>query len=96
MTRCRGNCREAITQDRRLLVRSLGVSHWRDTVTHEPKSRYGPLYIHFKDDCLKAYDKVNYYAPNESFHYAQIKLNPDSKRELSDADLAYLSNLGIS
>ena len=53
------------------------------------------MYIHFKDECLKLYDSTNYYAPNESFKYDQIKISKKTKDTLSLVDIDYLANLGV-
>ena len=90
ISRCRGNCHKTITQSDRLLVRSYGISSWLDHKTGKERSRHGPLYIHFQDNCHKAYDSKNYYAPNELFNYQQIKLDEGTREKLSDVDIAYL------
>ena len=95
MVKCRGNCGEAITRDEQLLVKSSGHSSYRDPVTRENKTRYGALYIHFREDCSKSYDSDVYYAPNEPFDYSKVKLNKTSKGKLSNADIAHLLSLGI-
>ena len=96
ITRCRGNCHKTITQSDRLLVRSYGISSWFGQKTGEQRSRHGPLYIHFQDNCLKAYDSKNYYAPNEVFNYQQIMLDEETRKKLSDVDIIYLQDLGIN
>ena len=96
ISRCRGNCHKTITQSDRSLVRSYGISSWLDQKIGEQRSRHGPLYIHFQDNYLKAYDSKNYYAPNELFNYKQIKLDEETRKKLSDVDLIYLQDLGIN
>ena len=94
ISRCRGNCHKTITQSDRLLVRSYGISSWLDHKTGEERSRHGPQYIHFQDNCLKAYDSKNYYAPNELFNYQQIKLDEETRKKLFDVDIVHLQHLG--
>ena len=96
ISRCGGNYHKTITQSDRLLVRSYGISSWLDPKTGEERSRHGPLYIHFQDNCLKAYDNKNYYAPNELFNYQQIKFDEGTRKKLSDVDIVYLEHLGIN
>ena len=96
ISRCRGNCQKTITQSDRLLVRFYGISSWLNRKTGKQRSRHGPLYIHFQDSCLKAYDSKNYYAPNELFNYQQIKLDKETRKKLSDVDIIYLQDLGIN
>lgn len=59
------------------------------------RSGSGPLYIHFQYNCLKAYDRKNYYLPSELFNYQQIKLDEGTRKKLSDAGIVYLEDLGI-
>ena len=96
ISRCCGNCHKTITQSDRFLVRSYGISSWLDQKSGEQRSRHGPLYIHFQDNCLKAYDSKNYYAPNELFNYKQIKLDEETRKKLSDVDIIYLQDLGMN
>ena len=77
-------------------MRSYGISSWLDHKTGEEQSRNGPLYIHFQDNCLKAYDSKNDYATNELFNYQQTKLDERTRKKLSDADIVYLQDLGIN
>ena len=90
------SCHKTITESDHLLVRSYGISSWLDQKTGEQRSRDEPLYIHFQDNCLKAYDSRNYYAPNELFNYKQIKLDEETRKKLSDVDIIYLQDLGIN
>ena len=96
ISRCRGHCDKTITQSDRLLLRWYGISSWLDQKTGEQQSRHRPLCIHFQDNCLKAYDSKNYYAPNELFNYKQIKLDEETRKKLSDVDIIYLQDLGIN
>ena len=96
ISRCRENCHKTITQSDRLLMRSYDISSRLDHKTGEEQSKNGPLYIHFQDNCLKAYDSKNDYAPNELFNYQQIKLDERTRKKLSDVDNVYLQDLGIN
>ena len=78
-------------------MRSYDISSWLDQKTGKQRSRHGPLYIHFQDNCLKAYDSKNYYAPpNKLFNYKKIKLDEETRKKLSDADIIYLQDLRIN
>ena len=96
ISRGRGNCHKTITQSDRLLVRLYGIRSWLDHKAGEERSRDGPLYIHFRDNCLKTYDSKNYYEPNELFNYQQIKLDERTRKKLSDVDIVYSHDLGIN
>ena len=42
-------------------------------------TKYGPLYIHFKEKCLRKYDtnfNKSYYAPMEQFDWKRITVHP--------------------
>ena len=58
-------------------------------------SRYGAMYIHFKDECMKAFDTSTYYVPNENFNYEKTKLSQKSKEKLSHDDRDYLRSMKI-
>ena len=73
-----------------------GISSWLDPKTGNEPSRHEHLYIHFEDNCLKAYDSKHYYTPKESFNYQQIKLDKETRKKLSDDDIVYLEDLGIN
>ena len=95
ISKCRGLCGKPIAITDKLIVRSYGVSTWRSPKTHEEMSKYGPLYIHFKDVCLKMYDSNNYYAPTETFNYEKIKLDQNTREKLSKPDLDFLAKKKI-
>ena len=69
---------------------------WLYLKTSEERSGHETLYMHFRDNCLKAYDSKNSYAPNELFYYQQIKLDEGTGKKLSDADKIYLEVLGTN
>ena len=54
------------------------------------------MYIHFTEECLKNYDSDNYYAPGDPFPFSDIKVDPNTKAKLSEADKIYLHNMGIN
>ena len=54
------------------------------------------MYIHFTEECLKNYDSGNYYVPGDPFPFSDIKVDPNTKAKLSEADEVYLHNMGIN
>ena len=52
-------------------IRDEITSSWTDAKTGAGKSRYGPMYIHLRDSCLKAFDEQHYYGIGEEFRYDQ-------------------------
>ena len=92
--RCRGNCGRDILQDHQLVVKSAGIQRWISGGVE--KSKAGPLFIHFKEECLKNYDSKNYYAPNEPFKWEQITISSSTKSKLTAEEVAFLLSLGIN
>ena len=98
--RCHGNCGRDISQNKItkdgkkvFVVKSAGIQRWISG--GEPQSKPGPLYIHFKEECLKNYDTKNYYAPHEPFKWRQITVGAITKGKLQPDDIAFLTSLGI-
>ena len=94
VSKCRGKCGKKISTDDVLVVRSYGNVSWTDKKTGELKQRYGPMYIHFKEECLKAFSDV-FYAPGDSFDFSVIVIDAKSKAEMSKADVVFLQNMNI-
>ena len=79
-----------------LIVKSYGKKSWTDKNNWNRKEKYGPMYIHFTNECLENYDSDNYNAPGESFPFSDIKVDPNNKAKLREADKVYLHNMGIN
>ena len=94
ITTCRGNCGEKIDAGTVLLVKPFGESTYYDKKTGSQKTRH-VLYVHFQEKCLKRFDSDNYYSPLDSFPYEKITLDPESKLEMPDHKVQWLSNTGI-
>ena len=60
------------------------------------KQRYGPLYIHFNEQCLQNYDCDHYYGPGDPFTWEKIKIDAKTKSMLKDAEAKFLHDLGIN
>ena len=93
VAKCRGQCGRPITQKHQLVVKSAGVLRYVEKA--KEVVRNGPLFIHFKDKCLKDYDTKNYYAPGEPFNYKQITVSESAKKKLNATDKALLRSLGV-
>ena len=72
--RCQGNCGRVISYNDFLVVKSYGTIQWRETKRTE-KSRFGPMYIHFQEKCLRGYEKDTYYGPGKRFDYSVIRVD---------------------
>ena len=92
--RCQGNCGRVISNDDVLIAKSYGTIQWRETNGTE-KSRFGPMYIHFQEKCLRGYDKDTYYGPRKRFDYSVIRVEEKCLTQLSNAETNFLKNLGL-
>ena len=80
MSRCRGNCGKKITQNDGMLIK-----RWTDKKTGKEMSKYGPMYTHFNETCLKRHTK-KYYRPDEKFDYSIITLADETRNNLSEEE----------
>jgi len=69
-----------------LIVRSHGKVSWK----------YGSLYIHFFDQCLKTFDSDTFYAPGDSFDFSKMTVDEKSWIELNDYEKTHLQSLGVN
>ena len=93
-SKCQGKCGRPIKDEDIMVIRSYRKVSWTDKATGKEKQWFGPMYLHFKEDCLKNYgDK--YYTPGEDFPFNQIKIDPKTLPEVKDADKEFLKGLGI-
>ena len=92
--KCQGNCGRGITAKDRMFLKSAGETTYMKNGKEIIK--FGPTYIHFKDDCLKKYDRNTYYAPQEKFEWKRITVNPVAKAKLTSRDVAFLCAMGIN
>ena len=96
LKRCRGDCSEPISSKDIFVVKSYGQSTWTDRKTGQVNNSYGSLYCHFRDRCLKKFDKQKVYLDFEQFDYSKIELCPTTKAKITDADIAKLIDFGVS
>ena len=90
VSKCQGKCGKPIKKDDVLVVKSYGKISWTDKNTGQERQKFGPMYIHFKEDCLKTFsDKV--YAPGESFDFGKIKIDSKSRNEVTKTDMDFFS-----
>ena len=67
--RCQGNCGNKLKPADNgdyLLIKSHGPSSY--SVKEESKTKYGPQYIHFQNDCLKECAHLKHDVTYENFH----------------------------
>ena len=94
VSKCQGNCGKKIVVNDVMAVKSYGQSTWRDKKGVE-QTKYGPLYMHFREECLKNFDTDNYYGPNDDFPFDKIKVDKATKDQLNENDLKYLEQMGV-
>ena len=75
-------------------MKSYGTIQWRETNRTE-QSRFGSMYIHFQEKCLRGYDKDRYYEPGKTFDYSVIRVDEKCLTQLSNAEKNFLKNLGL-
>ena len=72
ITKSQGRCDKSIGNEDEMIIRSYGTSTWTNKVTGKENSKYGPMYLHFKEKCLKNFDNENYYGPGQAFNYSAV------------------------
>ena len=94
--KCRGACGVKITpNDQGMLIRTYGTTRWTNKRTGQEESRHGPMYIHFRDDCLKRFNSSTHYGLNEIFEYAKITIDKKEQSGLNEAEKDFLKSLGV-
>ena len=68
-----------------MLIKTYGTTRWTDKSTGDEMSKYGPMYIHLNETCLKRHTK-KYYRPDEKFDYSIITLAQETSNNLSDEE----------
>ena len=94
VSRCQGNCGKKITQNDGLLIKTYGTTRGTNKKTGKEMSKYGPMYIHFNEACLKRHTK-KYYRPDERLDYSIITLADQTRNNLSDEEKDFLTGFGI-
>ena len=94
--RCQGNCGEKLLPADEyycLLVKSWGRSNF--FYKGENKSKYGPQYIHFKNDCLKEYAHFKHEMHYDEFPFDLVEIGKATLSKLSEEDKASLEQYGL-
>lgn len=94
ISKCQGRCGKTITQNETLIVKTFGKTSWTDRKTGQQREKFGPMYVHFHEDCLKTVDDREY-SPDESFPFDTIQVDPATKAVLKEQDVQFLESLGI-
>ena len=94
---CQGLCGKSITPDEKcMLVKSCGTSHWSDKNTGQEMSKFGPMYIHFNEKCLINFDCDRYYGPGSRFDYERIEVGLITQALLNKVEKEFLTQLGVA
>ena len=86
--RRQGNCGEKLLpadEQDYLLVKSLGRSNF--FYKGENKSKYGPQYIHFKNDCFKEYAHFKHKMHYGEFLFDLVEIDKATLSKLSEEDI---------
>ena len=59
-------------------------------------SKHGPMYIHFNEICLKAFNDKKFYAPDEAFDYSVISKSQETQNNLNEEEKAFSRRLGLN
>ena len=95
ITKCQGRCGKSIGNEDEMIIRSYGTSTWTKKVNGKENYKYGPMYLHFNEKCLKNFDNENYYGPGQAFNYSAVTVNLKSQADLNPAEIHLLRKLGI-
>ena len=71
------------------------MSTWTNKVTGSENSNFGPMYLHFNEECLKSFDDENYYGPGQAFNYHVVTIDPKSKGDQNPAEIDLLRILNL-
>ena len=94
--RCQSNCGNKLKSSDNgdyLLVKSHGPSSY--SVKGESRAKYGPQYIHFKNDCLKEYAHLKHDVKYEKFPLSIITIDKLTSELLSEEDKNNLIEYGL-
>ena len=95
ISKCQGRCGKNITPNDILILKTSGKTSWTDKKTGQQREKFGPMYLHFQEDCLKNFGEKDY-TIGESFVFEKIKIVETTERELTEEDLEFLKSLGIN
>lgn len=96
ITRCQGNCGKKIEEKDVMLIKSYGTTRWTDKKSGKEMTKYGPMYIHFNEKCMKRFNDDKFYGPGEQFDYSLITLSKETVAQLNDEEAVFLKDLGIN
>ena len=58
-----------------MVPRSYRRITWTDKLTRKEKTKFGPMYKYFHENCLKNFSET-FYAPGKLFDFSEIKIDP--------------------
>ena len=95
ITKCQWSCGKSIRNKDEIIIRYYGMSTWTNKVTGSENSNFGPMYLHFNEECLKSFDDENYYGPGQAFNYHVVTIDPKSKGDQNPAEINLLRILNL-
>ena len=81
---------DTMEYSRLLIMRSFGTTSSINRNTVENRTKYGSLFIHFQEICLKNFDTEEFYGPRESFNFNSTTVNKDTFEILKASGKVFL------
>ena len=78
-----------------MIIRLIGGNRWTGKTTGKEMSRFGPMYVHFNQNCLEQFSTENCYGSVKRFDFSCITINEDNYKELNEKERKDLRDLGI-
>ena len=94
VSKCQGNCGRPIKVEEVMVAWSYGRITWTDKSTGKEKAKSCPMYIHFRENCLKNFSEI-FYVPGQSIDFSKIKINPKTHKKLTEEGKTLLSSVRI-
>ena len=94
--RCQGNCGNKLKPSDNgdyLLVKSHGPSSY--TVKGETRTKYGPQYIHFRNDCFREYTRLKHDIIHDTFPFTIITIDQATSDLLNEREKKDLLECGL-
>ena len=62
-----------------MIIKSYATRNWIDPSTGKEKSKFGPMYVHFKQNCFERFDSDVLYRPGNRFNFSRIAIDKKIK-----------------
>ena len=79
VSKCQENCGILIKVVEVMVVRSYGRITWTEKSTGKERVKFGPMHIHFHENCLKNFSET-FYAPDQSCDFSKMYWPKDTRK----------------